>query len=129
PSLGMIPLGSRNNSETASRGLTVTTSKEAVELITQSRPQSQMSEAYRALRTSLLLTSVGAPPKVILITSALPQEGKTTHSVHTATVLAQKGTRVLLIDADLRRPSIHKALSLCPRIGLDTVLTVGSLLS
>src|SRR5205814_3613520 len=65
PSLGMIPLGSLNNSEAASRGLTVAASKEAVELITQSRPQSQMSEAYRALRTSLLLTSVGAPPKII----------------------------------------------------------------
>jgi len=126
PSLGMIPLGSRNNSETASRGLTVAASKEAVELITQSRPQSQMSEAYRALRTSLLLTSVGAPPKIILITSALPQEGKTTTSVNTATVLAQKGTRVLLVDADLRRPSIHKALGLGPRTGLSNVLTGGA---
>ena len=120
PSLGMIPLGSRNNSEAASRGLTVAASKEAVELITQSRPQSQMAEAYRALRTSLLLTSVGAPPKIILITSALPQEGKTTTSVNTATVLAQKGTRVLLVDADLRRPSIHKALGMGPRAGSAT---------
>lgn len=125
PSLGMIPLGSKNNSEAASRGLTVAASKEAIELITQSRPQSQMSEAYRALRTSLLLTSVGAPPKIILITSALPQEGKTTTSVNTATVLAQKGTRVLLVDADLRRPSIHKALGLGPRSGLSNVLTGG----
>lgn len=125
PSLGMIPLGSRNHSEAASRGLTVAVPKEAVELITQSRPQSQMSEAYRALRTSLLLTSVGAPPKIILITSALPQEGKTTTSVNTATVLAQKGTRVLLVDADLRRPSIHKALGLGLRSGLSNVLTGG----
>jgi len=128
PSLGMIPLGFKNNSESNSRGLTVAPSKETVELITQSRPQSQMSEAYRALRTSLLLTSVGAPPKIILITSALPQEGKTTTSVNTATVLAQKGTRVLLVDADLRRPSIHKALGLGPRIGLSNVLTGGAVL-
>ncbi len=126
PSLGMIPLGSRNNLESSSRSLTVARSKEVVELITQSRPQSQMSEAYRALRTSLLLTSVGAPPKLILITSALPQEGKTTTSINTATVLAQKGTRVLLIDADLRRPSIHKTLGLGPRIGLSNVLTGGA---
>src|SRR5579872_2632092 len=125
PSLGMIPLASRNNSEATSRGLTVAGSKEAVELITQSRPQSQMAEAYRALRTSLLLTSVGAPPKIILITSALPQEGKTTTSVNTAAILAQKGTRVLLVDADLRRPSIHKALGLGPRSGLSNVLTGG----
>ncbi len=128
PSLGMIPLGSRTNIEASSRSLSVASSKEVVELITQSRPQSQMSEAYRALRTSLLLTSVGAPPKVILVTSALPQEGKTTTSINTATVLAQKGTRVLLIDADLRRPSIHKTLGIGPRIGLSNVLTGGATL-
>src|SRR6266702_2764915 len=128
PSLGMIPLGSKTLSEGNARGLSVAASKEAVELITISRPQSQMSESYRALRTSLLLTSVGAPPKIILITSALPQEGKTTTSINTATVLAQKGTRVLLIDADLRRPSIHKTLGMGPRAGLSNVLTGGTTL-
>src|SRR5437763_16846472 len=85
-----------------------------------------MAESYRALRTSLLLTSLGAPPKVILITSALPREGKTTTSENTAIVLAQKGTRVLLLNADLRRPSIHKALGLGPRAGLSNVLTGGA---
>ncbi|MFZ0999146.1 MAG: CpsD/CapB family tyrosine-protein kinase, partial [Candidatus Sulfotelmatobacter sp.] len=80
-------------------------------------------ESYRALRTSLLLTNLGAPPKVIMITSALPQEGKTTTSMNTALVLAQKGIRVLLIDADLRRPSIHKILGMGPRSGLSNVLT------
>ncbi len=125
PSLGMIPLGSKNNGDSNSQRLSVANSKEAVELITLSRPQSQMSESYRALRTSLLLTSVGAPPKIILITSALPQEGKTTTSINVATVLAQKGTRVLLIDADLRRPSIHKTLGMGPRAGLSNVLTGG----
>ncbi len=118
PSLGMIPLGSKANAEISSRQLSVAASKEAVELIT----------IYRALRTSLLLTSVGAPPKIILITSALPQEGKTTTSINTATVLAQKGTRVLLIDADLRRPSIHKTLGMGPRAGLSNVLTGGTTL-
>src|SRR5215470_9658181 len=128
PSLGMIPLGSKSPGDANSRGLSVAASKEAVELITLSRPQSQMSESYRALRTSLLLTSLGAPPKTILITSALPQEGKTTTSINTATVLAQKGTRVLLIDADLRRPSIHKTLGMGPRAGLSNVLTGGTTL-
>jgi succinoglycan biosynthesis transport protein ExoP len=82
-----------------------------------------MAESYRALRTSLLLSNLGAPPKVIIVTSALPQEGKTTTSINTAVVLAQKGVRVLLIDADLRRPSIHKTLGMGPHSGLSNVLT------
>ncbi|MGA8617148.1 MAG: polysaccharide biosynthesis tyrosine autokinase [Candidatus Sulfotelmatobacter sp.] len=122
--LGMIPLGSRTAREEASpKRLVIATSKEAVELVTQVRPQSQMAESYRALRTSLLLSNLGAPPKVIMVTSALPQEGKTTTSINCAVVLAQKGIRVLLIDADLRRPSIHKTLGMGPRSGLSNVLT------
>jgi len=127
PSLGIIPMGAKINAETK-QGLTVASSNEPVEIITLSRPQSQMAESYRALRTSLLLTSLGAPPKTILVTSALPREGKTTTSVNTAIVLAQKGTRVLLIDGDLRRPSIHKALGLGPRVGLSNILTGGATL-
>ena len=123
PSLGMIPLSSLFTAEPGEKPRLAVTSKEAVELVTQARPQSQMAESYRALRTSLLLTSLGAPPKVILVTSALPQEGKTTTSLNTAIVLAQKGSQVLLIDADLRRPSIHKALGMGPRTGLSNVLT------
>ena len=124
PSLGMIPLGSKSAREGPNpKRLVIASSKEAVELVTQVRPQSQMSESYRALRTSLLLSNLGAPPKVIMITSALPQEGKTTTSMNSAVVLAQKGVRVLLIDADLRRPSIHKNLGLGPHTGLSNVLT------
>jgi capsular exopolysaccharide synthesis family protein len=119
----MIPLGSLIGEVGGPRLAVTTTSKETVELVTQARPQSQMAESYRALRTSLLLTSLGAPPKVILVTSALPQEGKTTTSMNTAIVLAQKGSRVLLIDADMRRPSVHKALGMGPRTGLSNVLT------
>lgn len=123
-SLGMIPLGSKSARDGPnSKRLVIASSKEAVELVTQVRPQSQMAESYRALRTSLLLSSLGAPPKVIMVTSALPQEGKTTTSINTAVVLAQKGVRVLLIDADLRRPSIHKTLGMGPRSGLSNVLT------
>jgi succinoglycan biosynthesis transport protein ExoP len=122
--LGMIPMGSRTAREGANpKRLAIATSKEAVELVTQARPHSQMAESYRALRTSLLLSNLGAPPKVIMITSALPQEGKTTTSINCALVLAQKGVRVLLIDADLRRPSIHKTLGMGPRSGLSEVLT------
>src|SRR5579872_1176043 len=97
PSLGMIPLGSRVVTEFEKKPrLASGSSREAVELVTQARPQSRMAEAYRALRTSLLLTSAGTPPKTILVTSALPQEGKTTTSINCAVVLAQKGSRVLL---------------------------------
>ena len=124
PSLGMIPLGSKStNRGLPGSRLALTASKEAVEMVTQVRPQSQMAESYRALRTSLLLSNLGAPPKVIMVTSARPQEGKTTTSINTAIVLAQKGVRVLLIDADLRRPSVHKTLGMGPRSGLSNVLT------
>ena len=124
PSLGMIPLGSKSGSRgSTGNRLALTASKEVVETVTQVRPQSQMAESYRALRTSLLLSNLGAPPKVIMVTSARPQEGKTTTSINTAIVLAQKGVRVLLVDADLRRPSFHKTLGMGPRSGLSNVLT------
>jgi len=124
PSLGMIPLGSKSgNHGPAGKRLALTGSKEVVETVTQIRPQSQMAESYRALRTSLLLSNLGAPPKVIMVTSARPQEGKTTTSINTAIVLAQKGVRVLLVDGDLRRPSVHKTLGMGPRSGLSNVLT------
>jgi len=124
PSLGMIPHGSKSFAHgAAGKRLALTASKEVFETVTQVRPQSQMAESYRALRTSLLLSNLGAPPKVIMVTSARPQEGKTTTSINTAIVLAQKGVRVLLLDADLRRPSIHKTLGMGPRSGLSNVLT------
>lgn len=124
PALGMIPMGSKAGTDaTGKKLLTVTSSREAVELVTQARPQSQMAESYRALRTSLLLSNLGTPPKIIMVTSARPQEGKTTTSINTSIVLAQKGVRVLLIDGDLRRPSVHKTLGMGPRSGLSNVLT------
>lgn len=97
-----------------------------VSKISYLEPKSEIAEAYRALRTSILLSSAGHPPYTILVTSSLPQDGKTVTSVNTALVLAQQGKRVLLVDADLRRPSVHKALEM-PRakLGLSNVLTGG----
>jgi polysaccharide biosynthesis transport protein len=130
PSLGVIPLGSRRRAEMPERKrLTLAASKEAVELVALERPKSQMAESYRALRTSLLLTSLGGPPHVILVTSALPGEGKSTTTLNAAIVLAQKGARVLLIDADLRRPTLHKTLGMGPRQGLSDLLTGNSSLT
>lgn len=138
PSLGIIPLSLESASGAANtRRLGVRKKKDeslalagdpprsvdAVAMITLTRPKSELAESYRALRTSILLSTLGAPPRVIVVTSALPQEGKTTTSVNVAVVLAQKGGRVLLVDADMRRPSIHRRFSLFGNSGLSTVLT------
>src|SRR5262249_53607661 len=95
-------------------------------LITYLEPQSEIAEAYRALRTSILLSSVSHPPRSILITSSVPQDGKTMTCVNIAIVLAQQGKRILLVDADMRRPSVHKAFGLKGQVGLSNVLTGGA---
>ena len=92
------------------------------ELIAHVRPNSEAAECYRSLRTSILLSALDSPPKVLLVTSPLPQEGKTTTSVNCAIVLAQRGSRVLLVDADLRRPGVHRAFGFDRKGGLSTVL-------
>jgi len=83
-----------------------------VEIVSFIKPKSQISEAFRALRTSLLLSQADHPPQVILVTSALPREGKTTSAVNLAVTLAQLGDRTLIVDSDLRKPGVRRALSL-----------------
>lgn len=95
-------------------------------LITYLEPKSEIAEAYRALRTSLLLSRPSHPPRRILITSSVPKDGKTMSCVNIAIVLAQMGKRVLLLDADMRRPSIHKTFGLSGETGLSNVLSGGA---
>ena len=124
PGLATIPLQlSKNGHSHRLLSAAANDKSGSLSLVTYSRPKSEVSEAYRSLRTSILLSAFGAPPKVILITSASPQEGKTTISANSALVLAQRGSRVLLVDADLRRPGIEKIFGLRPRGGLSTVIS------
>ncbi len=81
-------------------------------LLTVSDPSAPASEAYRTLRTSLLYSLVDAPPKVIVVTSAGPGEGKSTTCANLAVVLAQAGKSTLVMDCDLRKPVMHKIFGL-----------------
>jgi len=93
------------------------------ELTVSQSTGSATGEAYRILRTALLLSRAGAPPKTVLVTSALPEEGKTSTASNLAIALARTRRKVLLIDGDLRRPSCHKMLAIANHLGLTEVLT------
>jgi capsular exopolysaccharide synthesis family protein len=84
---------------------------------------SRIGEALRSMRTSILLSRAGAPPKVIMVTSSRPAEGKTCVSALLAITFALGGSRVLLIDADLRRPNIHVRFGVSRERGLSSVLS------
>lgn len=117
PSLAVIPRTRR----LAGEGVSLSVAQSNIGVLATSK--SQFSEAFRSLRTSLLLATTGHPPKIIVISSATPSEGKTTVATNLACILAQRETRVLLIDSDLRRPNIHHRFGLNGRVGLSTVLT------
>jgi capsular exopolysaccharide synthesis family protein len=84
---------------------------------------SKIAEALRGMRTSIMLSSPGAPPKVIMVVSTRPSEGKSSVACLTAITFALNGSKVLLIDADLRRPAIHLRFRLGKGMGLSSVLS------
>jgi len=90
------------------RGHHIPTGDERPELLLNVDPRSPLAEAYRHLRTSVLLSRAGQAPRTLLVSSSLPSEGKTTTSINTAISLAQTGARVVVVDADMRRPCLHK---------------------
>jgi capsular exopolysaccharide synthesis family protein len=105
PLLGLVP---------AVRG-------ERVPVLTQPVPH-DFGEAFRSLRTSLVFTSGAQGTRLIAVTSSQPLEGKTTTACNLATALALGGSRVLLVDADMRRPGMHHTMGLGNEIGLSHIL-------
>jgi len=128
PVIGAIPDFHRKQSTAgkygfASRTKNPSETKSSVWLLRE--PRSQIAEAYRALRTALLLSRAAQPPRVILFMSGSPEEGKSTTCLNAAAAFALQGDRVLYLDADLRRAEAHKFFSCTNEIGLSNCLASG----
>jgi exopolysaccharide transport family protein len=135
PTLGLVPnlasLDSRRaygrylapSARKSSNGVALQAGKPRIDLISHESPTSLIAEAYRSIRTSLLLSSSDHPPRSVLITSARPSEGKTVTAVNIAISLTQTGARVVLVDADMRKPRIHTVFGMNVPVGLSSVLT------
>jgi capsular exopolysaccharide synthesis family protein len=96
--------------------------KDGSNLYVTQYPRSPATEAFRSLRTNLGPTKEGRPVRTILVTSARPSEGKSTIAANLAAIFAQVSRRVILVDADMRRPSIHRVVRIPNRAGLSTLL-------
>ena len=96
--------------------------RSAPDLITLTHPRSAAAEAYRTLRTSLDFSSLDQAIRSVVVTSAAPDEGKSTTLANLAVTLAQAGRRTICVDADLRRPSLHRLFGLPNTAGLTTMM-------
>ncbi|MCP3739695.1 CpsD/CapB family tyrosine-protein kinase [Rossellomorea sp. BNER] len=92
-------------------------------LVTNANPKSPISEQFRTLRTNIEYSAIDQPYRSIMVTSTGPGEGKSTTVANLAVVYAQQGKKVLLVDADLRKPTLHYTLQLLNNSGLTSVLT------
>lgn len=118
PSFGLVPEVSLERRKRLEAGKSY-----PVELITYGHPKSMLAEAYRNIRTSILLSFSEKLPKTVVISSPNPAEGKTTTAINTAIALAQTGARVVIIDADMRKPRIHKVFGRDNGTGLSNYLS------
>lgn len=111
--VGSIPLDKERRKETP---------------ITFATDNSAIAESFRKIRTNLQFVAVDNPPRVIVLTSSVPTEGKSTTAINVALALAENGHNVALIDGDMRRPTLHKYLNLVGPVGFSTVLSRGATL-
>jgi capsular exopolysaccharide synthesis family protein len=123
PALAMIPAGGHRTPRVKGLPQANPGPSESTALAMVNDVKSPIAESYRHLRTSLLLSSAGQPPRTILVTSSQPSEGKTTTAINTAFMLAQTGVEVLIIDCDLRRPRLHTQFEVPNSKGLTTWLS------
>lgn len=100
-----------------------TSQKQQRRLITQTNPKSTISEQYKTIRTSIQFSGADEEFRTIVVTSAEPEEGKSTTASNLAVVFAQQGKKVLIVDADMRKPTVHYTFNIPNIFGLTNVLT------
>lgn len=124
PLFGVIPhVNIERKKRFGEEGTADAAESQNAEIVSLQRPNSQPAEAFRVLRTALQLATAGTPPKMIIIGSAVPGEGKTIVSMNLAAVFSQRAERVLLVDSDLRRGTIQRRMKILKNSGLSGSLT------
>jgi len=134
PSLGLVPLyatappaakagNGRKKIGVGKPEMNAVSRHVPVEYISHLDSKSQLSEAYSSIRTFLLFSSAGKPPKVMMITSARREEGKTTTAINTAISLTKSNAKTVLVDGDMRRPRLHKVFKVSNGSGLSSFLS------